>query len=94
MEPEKLFFYQENCLCSAYIFLYDSQYALRGLDSESIVVIGGMALVLKDISIICSLVLKPLEASELQMTQQVFCVKGLRGKHVRQIGQIGHIYSV
>jgi hypothetical protein len=93
MEPEKLFSYQENRLCSAYIFLNDSQYALRTLGSESIVGIGGKALTPKHISIICGLVLKSYEASELQKIQQVFCVKGLRGKHVRQIGQTGHIYN-
>ena len=96
MEPERLFSYQEDRLCSAYIFLHDSRYALRTLGPESITGIGGKALVLNDVSIICGLVLNPSEASELQKTQQVFCVKGLRGKYVRQIGQTGqagHAYN-
>jgi hypothetical protein len=93
MEPEQLFSSLENRLCSTYIFLKDDQYALRILEAACIVGIGGKAFILKDVSVICGLVLKPPKASGLHKSQQIFCVKGLRGRHVQQIGKIGHVYS-
>jgi hypothetical protein len=92
-EPEKLFSYTEDRLCSAYLVWDDSDYALRALGSEDIVGIGGKALTLRDVSVICGLVLAFPEDAGIRKTQQVFCIKGLRGRSAGPLCRTGHVYN-
>ncbi len=93
IDPQKLFSYREKRLCSSYLFWHDSHYSLRTFGPADIVGIGGKASVLKDVSIICGLVLSPPEDAGMREVQQVFCIKSLSGRSVGPLSRIGHVYN-
>ena len=63
LEPERLFSFEENRLCSAHIFMHNSESTLRNLGQDDIVSISRKASDLRSVSIIYSIVLGPLKVT-------------------------------
>jgi hypothetical protein len=94
IEPEKLILDYDNCLCSPFLFWNDALGTFRLPALKDIIGIGEQAVSLNNMSIICSIVLNPSSKDHRpRKVQQVFYVKGLKGKHVRPINQVSHVYN-
>jgi hypothetical protein len=58
MDPRRLFFPTPELVCSASLYLHDSYHAVRKIEPEDIVGIGGKAPTLENASMVCGITLK------------------------------------